>query len=41
MKFRLEGSIIENMGGGEPFNVNIIESGVAKAPINSPKRRAK
>jgi hypothetical protein len=41
MKFMLEGSIIENMGGGGPFNTNVIESGVVKAPINSPKRRVK
>jgi hypothetical protein len=37
----LEGSIIENMDGCGPFNVKIIESGVAIAPINSPKRRLK
>jgi len=37
----LEGSIIENMGGSGPFNIKVIESGDAKAPINSPKRRVK
>jgi len=37
----LEGSIIENMGGRGPLKTKVIESGVAKAPTNSPKRRVK
>ena len=40
-KYMLVGSIIENIGGSGPFNVRVIESGVAKAPTNSPKRRVK
>jgi len=40
-KYMLEGSIIENMGGSGPFSVKIIESGVAREPSNSPKRRVK
>jgi len=40
-KFVLVGSIIENMGGSGPFNVKVIESGVIKAPSNSPKRSVK
>ncbi len=41
LKNMLEGSLIENMGGSGPVNIKVIESGVAKAPTNSPKRRVK
>jgi hypothetical protein len=41
LKNILEGSLIENMGGSGPVNIKVIESGVAKAPSNSPKRRVK